>query len=342
MSARGGLAHHALPVVASCEEDGEVEATAEVKRIFVSHCQADRDFCARLVMALREAGAEVWWDEPSKGITEESERELSERPIFVAVLSEAAFASETVAHQTFRAVELYHLHPKRIVVPLNAHPIHYFNTWHYLDNFDRLEASERSLAVLSGLIIQGGAWGNGPSGNQAGTEQPSVPPIVASSPYSGLLRREAQGALLPTALSFNPLTREACDVITLAEAEAQRRHLAWLSTEHLLLGILGTQNGGALEALCNLGMDLDDVRFRTQSVPSRDGRRAGKNLFSANAKRAIQLAAKEAHTAGHHHVGTVHLLLGLIAEGRGTASKVLSNTGITLGGVREEMHRLLR
>jgi TIR domain len=70
-----------------------MEASVEVKRIFVSHCPVDRDFSARLVKALREAGAEVWWDEPGRGNTEESERELSQRAIVVAVLTEAAFAS---------------------------------------------------------------------------------------------------------------------------------------------------------------------------------------------------------------------------------------------------------
>src|SRR5690349_10391033 len=151
----------------------------EVKRIFVSHCQADRDFCARLVAALCEAGADVWWDESGRSNSEESERELSERPIFVAVLSEAAFASEAVAHQTLRAVELYHHIPRRSVIPLNAHPIHYFNTWPYLDDFDRIEASERSLTALADLIIESGSQGEDLSANQANTELDSMPSIAA-------------------------------------------------------------------------------------------------------------------------------------------------------------------
>ena len=241
-----------------------------------------------------------------------------------------------------RAVELYRQLPKRIVIPLNAHPIHYFNTWPYLDDFDRIEASERPLTALADLIIESGSQREDLSANQANTELDSMPSIAAPSPYAGLVQREAQGVLPPAVSRFDRFTQEIRDAITLAGAEKQRRHLAWVGTEHLLLGVLGAKNGGALEVLYNLGVSLDDVGRRAQSTPSRDHWQADKSVFSANATRALELATYEVQRAGHGFVGTVHLLLGLVAEDRGTAVEVLSNTSVTLSGVREEMHRLLR
>jgi Clp amino terminal domain, pathogenicity island component len=94
--------------------------------------------------------------------------------------------------------------------------------------------------------------------------------------------------------------------------------------------------------LYNLGVSLDDVGRRAQSTPSRDHWQAGKRVFSANAKRALELATYEAQRASHGYLGTVHLLLGLVAEDRGTAGEALSHLGITLSAAREETYRLLR
>jgi hypothetical protein len=52
--------------------------------------------------------------------------------------------------------------------------------------------------------------------------------------------------------------------------------------------------------------------------------------FSAQARQVVVLAAEEARSLGHDHIGTEHILLGLIREGDGVAAAALGALGITL------------
>jgi Clp amino terminal domain, pathogenicity island component len=52
--------------------------------------------------------------------------------------------------------------------------------------------------------------------------------------------------------------------------------------------------------------------------------------FTDRARRVVVLAQEEARSFGHNHIGTEHLLLGLIKEGDGLAANALGNLGISL------------
>jgi ATP-dependent Clp protease ATP-binding subunit ClpA len=56
--------------------------------------------------------------------------------------------------------------------------------------------------------------------------------------------------------------------------------------------------------------------------------------FTVGARRVLQYAQEEAQRFNHNHIGTEHILLGLIREGEGVAAKVLANAGIKLEKVR--------
>ncbi|HEV8191729.1 MAG TPA: toll/interleukin-1 receptor domain-containing protein [Ktedonobacterales bacterium] len=83
--------------------------------VFVSHCHADSDFCRTLVAALHDAGADVWYDEHNLGagqLRNVIQRQLGRHPIFVPILSEAAFASRWVKRESAWADELLERDPK--------------------------------------------------------------------------------------------------------------------------------------------------------------------------------------------------------------------------------------
>ena len=63
--------------------------------------------------------------------------------------------------------------------------------------------------------------------------------------------------------------------------------------------------------------------------------------FTAKAKQAITLAVEAAESLGHNYVGTEHLLLGLIQEGTGVASRVLLECGVEEEKVLELVSQLL-
>jgi len=59
--------------------------------------------------------------------------------------------------------------------------------------------------------------------------------------------------------------------------------------------------------------------------------------FTDKARRAVVLAADEARLLGHDHIGTEHILLGILNEGAGIAASALTSLGITLEAVRAQV-----
>jgi ATP-dependent Clp protease ATP-binding subunit ClpA len=63
--------------------------------------------------------------------------------------------------------------------------------------------------------------------------------------------------------------------------------------------------------------------------------------FTDRARRVVVLAQEEARHLGHNWIGTEHILLGLISDREGVASKVLEDLGISLGAVRAEVELII-
>lgn len=63
--------------------------------------------------------------------------------------------------------------------------------------------------------------------------------------------------------------------------------------------------------------------------------------FDPTARRAVDLAAVEARRLGHPYVGTEHLMLGLLAEGRNPAALLLQAAGAPLSACREKVREAL-
>ena len=63
--------------------------------------------------------------------------------------------------------------------------------------------------------------------------------------------------------------------------------------------------------------------------------------FTDRARRVVVLAEEEARMLNHNHVGTEHILLGLIHEGEGVAAKALESLGISLDAVREQVQEII-
>ncbi|HLN68019.1 MAG TPA: Clp protease N-terminal domain-containing protein, partial [Streptosporangiaceae bacterium] len=59
--------------------------------------------------------------------------------------------------------------------------------------------------------------------------------------------------------------------------------------------------------------------------------------FTDRARRVMVLAQEEARMLGHNHIGTEHILLGLIREGDGVAARALEAMGISLEAVRQHV-----
>lgn len=62
--------------------------------------------------------------------------------------------------------------------------------------------------------------------------------------------------------------------------------------------------------------------------------------FTEQSRRAVVLAQEEARMLGHNHIGSEHLLLGLLHEQGGAAAVVLGSAGITVEAARSQVGEL--
>lgn len=132
-------------------------------------------------------------------------------------------------------------------------------------------------------------------------------------------------------------TEPARTVLDLAREEAQRFNHNYIGTEHLLLGLVREREGVAARVLSNLGVEHTKVRNAVEFIIGRGDRTVvGEIGLTPRAKKVIELAVDESRRFGHDHVGTEHLLLGMIREGEGIASGVLESLGVNLQRVRKE------
>ena len=156
---------------------------------------------------------------------------------------------------------------------------------------------------------------------------------------------------------FERMTGQARQVVVLAAEEAGGLDHAFIGTEHLLLGLAGSAAGlgtrilgdagvehdmlrreivarvGGIDrdALATIGIDLDRVRERVEESfgagaldpPSCEGRIP----FTAKAKKALELALREAVHLERRGIGTEHILLGLAHDG--LAAELLAERGLT-------------
>ena len=139
-------------------------------------------------------------------------------------------------------------------------------------------------------------------------------------------------------------TQRVRTVLAMAREEAARLHHEYVGTEHILLGLIREGEGVAATVLQNLNVDLDEVPQRIEAIVKKGGaaQSSWPHLpYTSRARKVLELAMEEARAMHHSYVGTEHLLLGLLAEGKGIAAHVLGALRVTLESARAEVFRIL-
>jgi ATP-dependent Clp protease ATP-binding subunit ClpC len=136
-------------------------------------------------------------------------------------------------------------------------------------------------------------------------------------------------------------TERARKVVFYAQEEAQKFGEGYVSTEHLLLGLVREADSVAARVLEKLGVSLNRIRAEVEKqLPRGDARPSQDMTLTPRAKRVIDLAYDEARNLNNNYIGTEHLLLGLIREGDGLAGRVLAKLGVELERARREVMSL--
>jgi len=142
---------------------------------------------------------------------------------------------------------------------------------------------------------------------------------------------------------YERFTERARKVMALANQEAQRFNSIYIGTEHILLGLLKEGSGVAPNVLKNMGVDLQKVQAEVERriEPGSEKVATARVPQTQQAKEVLEYAIEEARNLHHKYIGTEHLLLGLLHEQGCLAAKILTDLGLTIEQVREQVVRLL-
>ena len=139
---------------------------------------------------------------------------------------------------------------------------------------------------------------------------------------------------------FERYSEKARRVIFFARYEASQFGSPYIETEHLLLGIL-REDKALTNRFLRSHAAVESIRQQIESqTTSREKTATSVDLpLSNESKRVLAYAAEEAERLADSHIGAEHLLLGLLREEKCFAARILTERGLQLSQVREELGR---
>ena len=113
-------------------------------------------------------------------------------------------------------------------------------------------------------------------------------------------------------------------VLVRAQVEAQKNGADFIGSEHLMLGLLGNRHNTACRVLRLLGADISGLQqMMEEGARKKESKGFSDFPFSARATRIIEIAYAISQTMEKTTVGSEHVLLGILREGNGSASRIL-------------------
>src|SRR5262247_4141399 len=139
---------------------------------------------------------------------------------------------------------------------------------------------------------------------------------------------------------FERYTEKARRVIFFARYEASQFGSPYIETEHLLLGLL-REDKALTNRFLRSHASVESIRKQIEGHTTiREKVSTSVELpLSKECKRVLANAAEEADRLSHKHIGTEHLLLGLLREEKCFAAEILHERGLRLSNIREELAR---
>jgi ATP-dependent Clp protease ATP-binding subunit ClpC len=140
---------------------------------------------------------------------------------------------------------------------------------------------------------------------------------------------------------FERYTEKARRVIFFARYEASQFGAPAIEPEHLLLGLMREDKTLTGRFFPRAQLSIESIRKEIE------GRTLLREKISTSVelplapetKRVLAYAHEESDRLQHRHIGTEHLLLGLLREERSMAAEILYERGLRLNAVRDEIAR---
>lgn len=115
--------------------------------------------------------------------------------------------------------------------------------------------------------------------------------------------------------NFRGFTQKANEALNLAINKAEQLGHTYIGTEHILLGLLETENSVAGTALESTGVKAEEIESQIKAqIGSGSRTTLSPSDFTPRTKRVVQGAIAVAAKYGHNYVGSEHLLIALLSE----------------------------
>ena len=144
--------------------------------------------------------------------------------------------------------------------------------------------------------------------------------------------------------NFSPRVK---DVITYSKEEALRLGHDFIGTEHLVLGLIRNGEGKAIDILNFLGIDLNELRRKIESLnptnfDSEIKESSKKNLhLTRQAERALKTTFLEAKLFQSSVINTAHLLLCILRNENDPTTKIFNNMDVNYNVVKDEYKSII-
>jgi ATP-dependent Clp protease ATP-binding subunit ClpC len=137
---------------------------------------------------------------------------------------------------------------------------------------------------------------------------------------------------------FERYTEKARRIIFFARYEASQFGSPYIETEHILLGLL-REDKALTNRFLRSHTAVESIRKQIEAHTTvREQVSTSVDLpLSNESKSVLAFAAEEAERLSHKHIGTEHLLLGLLREEKCFGAQILHEHGLRLSTVREEL-----
>ncbi len=139
------------------------------------------------------------------------------------------------------------------------------------------------------------------------------------------------------AVMFERYNEGARRVIFFARYEASQFGSPYIETEHLLLGLL-RQDKALMDRFLPRVASAESIRTQIEerTLKAKPVSTSVDLPLSNECKRVLAYAAEEAERLSHKHIGTEHLLLGLLREEKSFAAEILRERGLRLNELRKQ------
>ncbi len=143
---------------------------------------------------------------------------------------------------------------------------------------------------------------------------------------------------------MDKFTEKGRKVIIMAREEAEKHQNDYLGTEHIVLALVSDPDGVPVAVLKRMGLTPDQVRMEIERnlLNGTATLTFGELPLTPRVKRVIEYAVDEARLLGHTHIGSEHLLLGVLREEDGIGGKILRALGSNLLAARQLTASLLK